>query len=116
MVNKDLKKPTEEDEGNLSDEVNNQALLLDEIVDSLSETISDLKNIKESDSNYLLSETLTILPEDGIDFHQATKSFEISLIKKALILSEGNQTKAAKLLKMNVTTLNAAIKRHGIVH
>ena len=55
MVNKDLKKPTEEDEGNLSDEVNNQALLLDEIVDSLSETISDLKNIKESDSNYLLS-------------------------------------------------------------
>ena len=97
-----------------SDEVSEQMLVLDEIVDSLSKTISDLKSVKELESHNLLTEILVRLPDGGIDFREATKSFETNLIKKALNASHGNQTKAAKLLRMNLTTLNAAIKRLGI--
>lgn len=42
-----------------------------------------------------------VLPETGINFEEVEKSF----IKQALILSEGNQTKAAKLLGITRHTL-----------
>ncbi len=81
------------------DEVDDQMVVLDEIVNSLSKTISDLKTVKESEANNLLTEILVRLPDEGLDFREATRSFEVGLIKKALDLTNGNQTKAAKLLK-----------------
>ena len=50
----------------------------------------------------------------GIDFYEEVSCFEIGLIKRALLLAEGHQTKAARLLNLNPTTLNAKIRRYRI--
>jgi transcriptional regulator with GAF, ATPase, and Fis domain len=52
--------------------------------------------------------------ENGFDFYQEVSRFEIDLIKRALVQTGGNQVRAARLLKLNVTTLNSKIKRHNI--
>ncbi len=68
------------------------------LVSSLSATVEDL-------------ESLEVPPmDDQFDFYCEVERFEISLIKSALRLSGGSQVKAAKLLKLNATTLNAKIK------
>jgi len=50
----------------------------------------------------------------GIDFYEEVSGFEIALIKRALFLAQGHQIKAARLLKLNPTTLNAKIRSYGI--
>ena len=50
----------------------------------------------------------------GVDFYEEVSCFEIALIKRALLLAEGHQTKAARLLNLNPTTLNAKVKAYGI--
>ena len=40
--------------------------------------------------------------------------FEIELIRSALSRTAGNQTRAARLLGVKLTTLNSKIKRYGI--
>lgn len=52
--------------------------------------------------------------EDGIDFYQEVRHFEISMITQALKFTHGSQKKAALLLKMNQTTLNTKIKNYQI--
>jgi len=52
---------------------------------------------------------------DGIDFYEEVERYEIELIKKALQASGGNQTQAAKLLRMKSTTLNAKMKHYGLI-
>lgn len=52
--------------------------------------------------------------ESGADFYKNVRRFEISLIKRALQLSGGSQTQAARLLKVKMTTLNSKIKRYRI--
>lgn len=47
---------------------------------------------------------------DDFDFYQEVEKFEVNLIKSALRLSNGSQAKAAKLLKLNPTTLSAKMK------
>ena len=42
------------------------------------------------------------------------RSFEIKLIKMALIKTSGNQSKAAELLKLKRSTINEKIKKYGI--
>jgi DNA-binding NtrC family response regulator len=49
-----------------------------------------------------------------IDLEKELKSFEIELIRSALIRSGGKQRQAAKFLNINATTLNSKIKRYGI--
>src|SRR5258706_6107605 len=49
-----------------------------------------------------------------VDFYKEVERYEIALIKGALKQSRGNQRKAAQLLAMNSTTLNAKIKHYGI--
>jgi transcriptional regulator with PAS, ATPase and Fis domain len=49
-----------------------------------------------------------------ISFEDAVENFEIGLIRNALVHSNGSQTKAAELLGIKLTTLNAKIKRYGI--
>jgi transcriptional regulator with GAF, ATPase, and Fis domain len=48
--------------------------------------------------------------ENGIDFYAEVRRFEVSLIRRAMKYTKGSQTEAARLLKMNCTTLNSKIK------
>ena len=50
----------------------------------------------------------------AIDFYEEVRCFEIALIKRALLLAEGHQVKAARLLNLNPTTLNAKVKAYRI--
>jgi DNA-binding NtrC family response regulator len=51
---------------------------------------------------------------DGVDFYKEIERYEIELIKGALHQCHGNQSRAAKLLHMKSTTLNAKMKHYGI--
>jgi DNA-binding NtrC family response regulator len=50
----------------------------------------------------------------GISFYDEVNRFQIELIKRALDVTGGHQSKAARLLQMNTTTLNSKIKYFGI--
>lgn len=51
---------------------------------------------------------------EGIDFYDEIQRYEIELIKSALNKCGGNQTQAARLLRMKSTTLNAKMKHYGL--
>ena len=51
---------------------------------------------------------------DSIDFYDEVERYEIELIKTALNKCGGNQTQAARLLRMKSTTLNAKMKHYGL--
>ena len=51
---------------------------------------------------------------DGIDFYDEIERYEIELIKSALNKCGGNQSQAARLLRMKSTTLNAKMKQYGL--
>jgi transcriptional regulator with GAF, ATPase, and Fis domain len=61
-----------------------------------------------------LNQSPTSSTEGSLDFYLEVQRFEIALIKEALRLAGGRQTKAAALLNLNSTTLNAMIKRYHI--
>jgi transcriptional regulator with PAS, ATPase and Fis domain len=71
---------------------------LSNIIASLNAAVEDLES----------SEVPQI--DDEFDFYQEVERFEVSLIRSALRMSGGSQVKAAKLLKLNATTLNAKMK------
>jgi len=48
--------------------------------------------------------------DEQFDFYTEVERFEINLIKSALRITGGSQVKAARLLKLNATTLNAKLK------
>jgi len=50
----------------------------------------------------------------GIDFYDEVERYEIELISTALNQCDGNQTRAAKLLHLKSTTLNAKMKHYGL--
>ncbi len=52
--------------------------------------------------------------KDGIDFYQEIERYEIDLIENALHQCDGNQSQAARLLRIKPTTLNAKIKHYGL--
>jgi len=61
----------------------------------------------------------TTSPQNGNGNHKLklsdeVRKFEADLIRAALVRTAGNQTRAARLLGVKHTTLNAKIKRHGI--
>jgi DNA-binding NtrC family response regulator len=49
-----------------------------------------------------------------IDLANEVQNYEASLIRCALMRTGGNQRRAARLLGIKITTLNAKIKRYGI--
>ena len=51
---------------------------------------------------------------DCIDFYHEVERYEIELIRSALNQCGGNQTRAAKLLHLKSTTLNAKMKRYRL--
>ena len=54
------------------------------------------------------------IPEGGLDFNNTVNSFENELILKALKKTKWNRNQAAKLLKLNRTTLLEKIKKKGL--
>jgi len=50
----------------------------------------------------------------GVNFFEEIRRFEVRLITRALELTGGNQSRAAKLLGLGTTTLNYKIKSYGI--
>lgn len=50
----------------------------------------------------------------GINFYDEVRRFEIDLIRRALEQTSGHQSRAARLLEMNATTLNSKIKTYNI--
>ncbi len=56
----------------------------------------------------------TKLPDSGVDFNSAVESFENNLILQALKKTNWNRNQAAKLLKLNRTTLVEKIKKKGL--
>ena len=51
---------------------------------------------------------------DGIDYFAEVDRFESKMIAQALRISHGSQTRAARLLGLNATTLNSKIKSLNI--
>ena len=52
---------------------------------------------------------------DGkIDLEREVQKYEVELIRCALVQTGGRQRRAAKLLNVKISTLNAKIKRYGI--
>jgi transcriptional regulator with GAF, ATPase, and Fis domain len=49
------------------------------------------------------------------NLHDEVREFEIDLINSALSKTRGHQRKAARLLGLKVTTLNAKMKRYNII-
>ncbi len=51
----------------------------------------------------------------GVAFYDEVKRFEIDLIQRALDQTAGHQSRAARLLGLNATTLNSKIKSYNIL-
>lgn len=85
-----------------------------EVIESLSSALVTLESIKEAELIQLLKLHVQNFPKNGIDFYKLTSRYEKTLIEHALKKTKGSQTKAAKLLNLRLTTLNAMIKRHNI--
>ena len=82
---------------------------LDEKINTLRETVLQLLQEVES---------LTVAAPSGLRsgarLDEEVRQFEMNLIRTALGRTAGSQTRAAKLLGLKLTTLNAKIKRYHI--
>jgi len=50
----------------------------------------------------------------GVNFYDEVRKFEIDIIRRALEQTAGHQSRAARLLGLNATTLNSKIKNYNI--
>jgi transcriptional regulator with GAF, ATPase, and Fis domain len=89
---------------------------LKELVGSLSKALDTLESMREVELQQLLNLHSRMFPKEGIDFYNLTENYEKSLIERALRETKGNQTRAAKLLNLRLTTLNSMIKRYEITY
>ena len=67
--------------------------------------LSEVESLKREKSRYSLVK---------IDLATEVQNYEASLIRCALMRTGGNQRRAARLLGIKITTLNAKIKRYQI--
>ncbi len=51
----------------------------------------------------------------GVNFYDEVRKFEMDLIRRALDQTGGHQSRAARLLGLNATTLNSKIKIYNIL-
>jgi DNA-binding NtrC family response regulator len=51
----------------------------------------------------------------GVNFYEEVRKFEMDLIQRALNQTNGHQSRAARLLGLNATTLNSKIKTYNIL-
>jgi DNA-binding NtrC family response regulator len=76
--------------------------------------ISDPQQAMASDSRTGSSGTSNLDIGRGVNFYDEVRRFEIDLIRRALEQTGGHQSRAARLLGMNATTLNSKIKTYNI--
>ena len=75
--------------------------------------ISDPKSVSSSSQDGASSAAVGEIGK-GINFYEEVRRFEIDLIRRALEQTGGHQSRAARLLGMNATTLNSKIKTYNI--
>lgn len=92
-----------------------QSSNLTEIVETLSKVLLKLQTMKEVEVDQLLKLHEELFPKDGIDLYSLLDLYEKRLIEFALKEAKGSQTRAAKLLNIQLSTLNKKIKRYKIV-
>jgi DNA-binding NtrC family response regulator len=79
-----------------------------------------LKEVQGLEHDELLSELTTpqevhrLDIEQGIRFDDVVRQFETNIIKQALVITAGNQARAARLLGIKANTLNYKIKIYNI--
>ncbi|HEX8845757.1 MAG TPA: helix-turn-helix domain-containing protein [Pyrinomonadaceae bacterium] len=80
-----------------------------------------LKEVQDLEHDELVSELTTrqgarrLEIEKGIKFDEVVRQFETNIIKQALVLTGGNQARAARLLGIKPNTLNYKIKLYAIL-
>jgi len=88
-------------------------------VEDLSLSSLDFKiKIRETlteDRDILIKTTLPEISEKGIELPKLLKEIEVYYLKRALELSKGVKTKAAKLLGLNRTTFIEKLKKYNLV-
>jgi DNA-binding NtrC family response regulator len=79
-----------------------------------------LKEVQGLEHDELFSELTTpqeihrLDIERGIRFDDVVRQFETNIIKQALVVTSGNQARAARLLGIKANTLNYKIKLYNI--
>lgn len=89
--------------------MNNRLEALKVLSQSLLREVEALKSNTKSES-----EMIEEVKEGKIDLEKEVQQFEVELIRCALVRTGGRQRRAAKLLNVKISTLNAKIKRYGI--
>ena len=74
----------------------------------------DFNDLLVDKNNDEKEENLNFIPETGVDLKKSVTDMEIALIKEALKKSDGNVTKAAKLLNLGRTTLIEKINKYKL--
>jgi transcriptional regulator with PAS, ATPase and Fis domain len=83
---------------------------MDDRINTLRQTVLQLLEEVES-----LTMSVPVGLKNGARLDEEVRQFEMNLIRTALGRTAGSQTRAAKLLGLKLTTLNAKIKRYQIV-
>jgi len=83
---------------------------MDDRINTLRQTV--IKLLEEVES---LTMSVPVGLKNGARLDEEVRQFEMNLIRTALGRTAGSQTRAAKLLGLKLTTLNAKIKRYHIV-
>jgi DNA-binding NtrC family response regulator len=83
---------------------------MDDRINTLRQTVIQLLQEVES-----LTMSVPVGLKNGARLDEEVRQFEMNLIRTALGRTAGSQTRAAKLLGLKLTTLNAKIKRYHIV-
>ena len=97
-----------DDNGSVERSLDAQITLHDGI-DSLNQLVAKLAAAVET-----IEQPTIPSVENGLDFYAEVRRFEIVLIQRALKFTGGAQNKAARILKMKHSTLNAKIKTYGL--
>ncbi|MCB0332246.1 MAG: sigma-54-dependent Fis family transcriptional regulator [Bdellovibrionales bacterium] len=85
------------------------------LADGCEISISDLPSyVLERQAECSIVETPHIIPEEGLDFNTLVNAYESQLITMALSKTNWNKKAAAKLLRLNRTTLVEKIKKKGL--
>lgn len=89
--------------------INNRLEALKVLSQSLLREVEALKNTAKSEDDFIDE-----VRDGKIDLEKEVQKYEVELIRCALVRTGGRQRRAAKLLNVKISTLNAKIKRYGI--
>ena len=94
-------------EFSIADTMTNNQVVLDN-------RLTTLRNVALTLLREVESLSVTEPVRHRVRLHDEVRRFEIELINSALSRSRGNQTQAARILGVKLTTLNSKIKRYKI--